>query len=376
MIFSKKTGLLLGTALAGVALTLAGCGEPGAPQPPSLNLPQPVRNLSATRTGNTVHLAWTTTDRTSDHTTVTGTARTHICRIEGSGPCELVTDLPLKLGQPSQFDDTLPTDKLQGQPQLLTYYVELLNHARKSAGRSNAAYSASGQPVPELTALRVTVRPEGVELHWNPIAWPVADGAERSVKIVRTSENLPKQAVASGPGKSLLASGGSYEAQVQDLEITAKDAAGRALDRAIDRTARFGETYRYQVQGVEKLTLDGHAVELVSSMSEPAAIFTKDTFPPAVPQQLDAVADPASHAIDLSWSAGSEPDLAGYIVYRREAAGAQAERISGPSLLATPAFHDAQAKPGTAYAYSVSAVDQAGNESARSAEANEMLQPQ
>jgi fibronectin type 3 domain-containing protein len=38
-----------------------------------------------------------------------------------------------------------------------------------------------------------------------------------------------------------------------------------------------------------------------------------------------------------------------------------------------PAFHDAQVAPGHTYTYAVSAVDQGGHESARSAEARETV---
>ena len=42
-----------------LAVLLVGCGAPAAPSAPSLNLPNPAENLSATRIGNDVHLAWT-----------------------------------------------------------------------------------------------------------------------------------------------------------------------------------------------------------------------------------------------------------------------------------------------------------------------------
>jgi hypothetical protein len=361
----SKTGIHRFVLLLLVACVLAGCGEPGAPQPPSLNLPEPVRDLTATRTGNTVHLAWKTSDRTTDHTPVSGNIRTHICRTEGSGPCELVTDLPLPLGKPSQFDDTLPTDVLQGQPQLLTYYVELFNHGRKSAGRSNAGYSASGPAAPDLSSLGANIRLEGVELHWPHNDWSATPGSVHTIRIIRLDQTPPAPK-STTPTKISFQ---THEEPLQTLEVE-----DSPKGRAIDRTAQFGQNYRYQALCVEKMTLDGHAIEIVGLPSQPISIFTKDTFPPAVPTQLAAAADASSHAIDLSWSPNDEPDLAGYIVYRRDSAGNRpAERISGPAPLVAPAFHDTQAQPGKTYAYSVSAVDQNGNESARSAEAQETL---
>jgi fibronectin type 3 domain-containing protein len=80
----------------------------------------------------------------------------------------------------------------------------------------------------------------------------------------------------------------------------------------------------------------------------------------------------AGPAIDLSWQPGTEADLAGYIVYRREDDGAW-QRISPPQPVVGPAFRDAQVQAGHAYHYAVSAVDQGGHESARSAEAQETV---
>jgi hypothetical protein len=62
-------------------------------------------------------------------------------------------------------------------------------------------------------------------------------------------------------------------------------------------------------------------VEVQGPPSEAIVISTTDTFPPAVPQGLVAVADAAAGAIDLSWSPDSDSDLAAYHVYRRDVHG-------------------------------------------------------
>ena len=106
-----------------------------------------------------------------------------------------------------------------------------------------------------------------------------------------------------------------------------------------------------------------------------------DVFPPAAPAGLAAVATaPATGAqgtqaaasIDLSWQANTEADLGGYIVYRREE-GADWQRVSPAQPVLAPAFHDAHVEPGRTYVYAVSALDQSGHESARSAEARETV---
>src|SRR5437660_12594656 len=53
-------------AILSLAL-LAGCGTVGAPQPPSRQLPEPVRDLRASRKGDKVTLTWTQPTETTDH---------------------------------------------------------------------------------------------------------------------------------------------------------------------------------------------------------------------------------------------------------------------------------------------------------------------
>ena len=86
MSLSRRIGWAsLALGLAGFA---SGCGTPGAPQPPSLNLPDPVENLSATRTGNQVALSWTMPKRNTDKLPLTADVAVRVCRREESSPCQ------------------------------------------------------------------------------------------------------------------------------------------------------------------------------------------------------------------------------------------------------------------------------------------------
>src|SRR5690348_17445378 len=62
MKFAPIAGLLLASLL--------GCGTPGVPLPPSLDLPQPVQDLRASRKGDTVTLFWTVPRQTTDRTNI------------------------------------------------------------------------------------------------------------------------------------------------------------------------------------------------------------------------------------------------------------------------------------------------------------------
>src|SRR5580692_9551084 len=76
------------------ASTLAGCGMPGAPLPPSLNLAVPVNDLSAARTGGQVALTWTMPAKTTDKVVLKGDITVRICRNESAAThCSVATTL-------------------------------------------------------------------------------------------------------------------------------------------------------------------------------------------------------------------------------------------------------------------------------------------
>jgi fibronectin type 3 domain-containing protein len=160
------------------------------------------------------------------------------------------------------------------------------------------------------------------------------------------------------------------------LLVEASGQAGRGPDRAIDKDIRFGATYEYRAQRVARVNVDGETLELDGPMSAPVRVEAADVFPPAVPAGLAAVAiageNGAEPAIDLSWQPDIEADLVGYIVYRREGGG-DWQRISPAQPVVGPAFHDAHVQAGHSYIYAVSAIDQGGHVSGRSAEAEETV---
>jgi chitodextrinase len=80
-----------------------------------------------------------------------------------------------------------------------------------------------------------------------------------------------------------------------------------------------------------------------------------DTTPPAVPSGLNATAGDAQVA--LNWSANGESDLDHYNVYRNNS------KIGSPT---GSSYTDTGLTNGTTYSYAVTAVDKAGNESAKS----------
>src|SRR5216117_3377564 len=102
-------------------------------------------------------------------------------------------------------------------------------------------------------------------------------------------------------------------------------------------------------------------------------VFAHDSFPPAVPSGLEAVASGVGQPpfVDLIWSPNTDADLAGYNIYRHEEGTAPVKINS--EVVKTPTFRDTTVVGSKKYFYSVSAVDLRGNESARSEEASEAV---
>ncbi len=350
---------LLGAALAA---GLAGCGTPGAPQPPSLNLPEIVTNLSAVRTGNQVALTWTMPRRNTDKLLLKGDVAVRVCRQDGASGCvDAAASTTLAPGTSATFTDTLPAAETAGEARVLRYFVELKNRNCRSAGLSNAAVVLAGAPPTAVDGLAAEVRKAGVVLRW------AKNGDGTPVRLQRTL--LTPQAV---PTKASVLTAPAEPVE-QMLRIDDVDQG-----RALDKTVRFGEVYTYRAQRVAQVTVDGKALELAGELSAPLRVEVNDVFPPETPTGLVAVATAGSDsnetAIDLSWQPNTDADVTGYAVYRHEGESAW-QRISPAGPVVGPAFHDAHVEPGHTYHYAVTALDQHGHESARSSEAQETVPP-
>ena len=103
--------------------------------------------------------------------------------------------------------------------------------------------------------------------------------------------------------------------------------------------------------------------------ASPRTCYTpKDTFAPAAPKSLAAIA--GAGVINLIWDANAETDLAGYLVLRGEAPGDTLQPITKEPVTVT-SFRDESVRAGTRYVYAVVAVDRAGNSSPQSNRAEE-----
>jgi hypothetical protein len=309
------------------AIFAAACGYVGEPLSPLANVPAGVVDLSAIQRGNRIVVRFT------------------VPKLTGEGmPIKGILKLDLRVGPPTEplQDDVWAASAPPVEP--------------ASIENGTATYEIPSAPwtgKDAVLGVRVTAE-NGKSSRWsNLLTVPVVAPPETPADVA---------AMNTAQGVSL-----SWRATGTDFRIFRRlgnEPFARIADTPqspwTDTSTEFGNTYVYQVQTIDKLAGD-HEAE--SDLSQTASITPIDKFPPAVPAGARATA--TSNSVELSWDADTDPDLAGYRVYRA-APGAPFQKIADTSTV--PAYSDHAVEPGKAYRYSVSAVDQSGNESTRSPE--------
>ena len=350
----------------------AGCGAPGIPIPPSLELAKPVSDLRAARKGDKVYLAWSIPIETTERRAIRHPGSTRICRslddtMKGCGTS--VAEIPAPATAPAKsapakkggppvprrtagYVDVLSADLQAQATSQVTYAIEVLNESARSAGLSNPVQVPGAPALPPPAGFQAQATAEGVELNW--IALPPAPRtpALRHVyRVYRRQKGTNKDALAG-------------ELPLEDSQTP------RLVDHGFD----WEQTYSYRVTVVTFIAREGKPeLQVEGEDSAAVTVVAHDVFPPAVPSGLQAVFSGVGQTpfVDLVWAPDTDADLGGYNIFRREAGG-QPVKIN-PESAKSPSYRDTNVQPGRTYFYSVSAVDVRGNESARSEEANEAV---
>ena len=143
-----------------------------------------------------------------------------------------------------------------------------------------------------------------------------------------------------------------------------------------DRNFRFEVNYQYIVRSLS--LLPGNAALSSAIESNDSALMNhtpKDSFPPAAPSSVTIAS--INSIVSIFWPLNSEPDVAGYNIYRSEDDKAPPEKWVrlNPLLHKTASFRDDKVQVGKQYFYQITAVDQFGNESVRSTTVGETVNP-
>jgi len=328
-----------------------------------LHLPKPVEDLRAVRRGNNVRLTWTMPGETTDGEGIRGEVRARVCRgfrTQADEACNQVAkDIPFSAqvaseGSKQSFtDDLSPLLRDPAGREYVTYSIEVLNARNRSAGPSNAQTVFLAPAMPPPGNLSASVAPDAIVLDWTAATVPVSTSlhTEYIYRVLRAAPEATTATVVSE----------FPAAQQQSLR---------------DTNFEWQKTYTYQLQGVTRVRTGAGELlsEFVGDPSTPVTVIANDIFPPSAPSGIEAVyageLDPAQNFVDLTWTPNTEPDLAGYNVYREDG-GTPAVRLN-TSPVVTPSFRDARIRPGS-YTYAVTAVDARGNESRHSQPASEAV---
>jgi hypothetical protein len=347
-----------------VGLSLAGCGTPGAPQLPSLQLARPVDDLTASRKGNKVQLDWTLPRKNNDRTLVKNIPQSRICRHDGTSlmsGCTIVATVQNpkvaekhKGEQPPaahiKYVDTLPPELGEHSPAgFVRYAVEIMNSRERSAGLSNQVLIPVAPIISPPEQLTAKVEADGVLISWVVAFVPAAPaGLTYRYRVMRSP------------------AGANAYIALADIEPLAEGFY-------LDKTFGWETKYDYRITSVTLVHSQGINMAVEGDDSKAAEIFTRDIYPPGEPTGLQAVFSSVGQKpfVDLTWAPNMESDLAGYHVFRSVSGG---EKVKlNHQLVQVPSFRDDTVVPGKTYLYSVSAVDLRGNESPHSAETKEAV---
>ncbi len=373
---SARHSTPLHKVLAGLLLALSalvgsvGCASIGPPEAPALELPKPPTDLKATRKGDKVTLMWTIPARTTERQSVRYLGKTAVCR--SSDPVLVKCGDPAgEVAPPADFASKKDsggkklTDSYTGsisaaQPGLeqqnpfatVTYAIEVHNEAGRSAGLSNPVHVPLAETLSAPKDFAAKPMGEGIVLSWTGPRLTFPSPLVRYGYRVFRRQDGNKQETVVGE----LAAGGA-----NDLSLT-------------DQTFEWEKTYYSRAESFTVLAQPGKPEVRIEGDDTPEIkVFAHDVFPPAVPGGLQAVfSGPGQQPfIDLIWAPVADTDLAGYNVYRHEE-GTIPVKLNA-ELVKTPAYRDIQVVSGKTYFYSVSAVDEQGNESGRAAETSESV---
>jgi len=404
------------SALIVVAL-MAGCGKKGPPLPPLVKLPVAPADLTAERRGDVVEIHFTVPATNTDNTRPANIERADVYAItapplpppltltddqivkygtkvasidvkaprdpnltaDADDPADEV-DAPegggLDQGAPARAEEDLDDSALRavdlpasagapknaapaegpllgpfGDPPLRTYTAVAISKRGKRGPMSKRIAVPLAPPPPAPQAPSIKYDERAITVTWPGINAPAAGDGGKDV--------LPSHPL--GPPRPAIAYT-VYDTTHPDapLKLTSQPAAEPTY---ADSRITWGEKRCYSIRAAE--TIAGATIE---SDPGPAACKTLvDTFPPAPPKALAAIANEG--AISLIWEPNAEKDLAGYIVLRGAAADAKLQPVT-PAPVQETVFRDPAAS-GVTYTYAVVAVDKAGNTSAPSARVTE-----
>ncbi len=312
------------TILACLCLLLAGCADVGEPVYPSAKIPVAPNDLVAIERGDHLAVQFTASSYTTEAQLITemrgaevrvGPARQPFNAAAWAKSAEACS-LMKPAEKPGPVQASCPASAFVGSNVVVG--ARVLNIKGRPSAWSNFVPLRVQPPVPAPVDVSAAAVPEGVRLTWS-------DPDVRSFVVFRQSP-----------------------ADKQPAQLGKTDQPAY-----LDRTTVYGTEYQYWVQGLRE---NAESDAAASNKLTPV-----DVFPPAVPAGVTAAA--GIDSIELAWERNTEPDFRKYVIYRAVDEG-PFEKLAETDV---PTYSDKAIQSSKIYRYAVSAVDQAGNASSRSA---------
>jgi hypothetical protein len=346
------------------AFAFSACGKVGDPLPPIPRAPVVISELAAAQQGNQIILSFplARTTRSAPLQRIDlyrliepASAPLALTEEDFSTRSTIIASIPAEQLPPQRatitYQDQLDLKTLPGNTRY-RYAARLVNEEGRPAGFSNYALIA---PLTELAEppreLRAQLSQDQLELRWSP---PAAN----------ESGTTP----ANVAGYNIYRRVGQSRVKLNPQPLTEP--------RYVDRAFQFDVPHEYSVRSLSRPATSASLAEAVeSNESALLAITPKDTFAPSAPTSITIAS--INGIVSLFWPANPEPDVMGYNIYRAEDENAPpGSWLKLNAQLHTPTtFRDERVQVGKRYYYQITAVDAAGNESARSETKAEVVNP-
>lgn len=369
-----------------LAMGPAACGKKGPPLPPLVRVPAAPVEMTVERRGQTVDVRFAVPSANTDGSRPANIQRVEIYALDGPkiateaevlktgarvgaidvkaprDPNETVdADEPdsdmqplegpgLDQGATAHVRDSLKEAGLGGEASTRTYVgVAITTRGRRGPASKAAAVPlgpAPGAPSqPSLSYDETTIT-----ISWTPVIAPaLTENGEAPTVAYHVYDVSP------APPSSRTGSDGASPNEGQPTRLT-----DTALSQPTytDKRITWDAERCYVIRTVRAygdLVVEGDP-------SRQRCATLKDTFPPAPPTGVTAVASEGS--INLIWTPNNERDLSGYRVLRATLPSGELTPMT-PKTITESSFADA-VQAGVRYAYAVQAIDSAGNASAPS----------
>ncbi|MEW5975154.1 MAG: hypothetical protein AB1898_05030 [Acidobacteriota bacterium] len=329
-----------------------------------IQIPRPVADLAATQIARQVRLSWTLPQLNTDGSSATTLARFEIYRLRrpaGPGASVQAEDFAegavkwqvldsVNFDAYREGEKLVLTDRLEGldDSQIFhhdfCYAIKTVNRKKQEAGFSNIA-TARLWPVSQAVGrIKVGFAEGYTELQWE-----------------HPSRNLDGSAMVEPSHYHV------YRSELPGARVRQKlTPAPIDESKFLDTTIVLGKTYYYIVRPVTH-TPSGWVEGPESGEEE---VTNVDVYPPKAPQEPTAISN--GQAVSLVWVPNTEPDIAGYLVFRSSEEGSY-QRLT-PDLITTASYLDKSVEAGKIYTYRIRAVDLKGNESEFSVETREKVE--